>query len=75
MQARKSTGERSTLDLKPMRKDTQSPKQEQSVALQTGPWSNKNFFKKKKEFYKKKKSLASCGSQTENNNRIALFWI
>ena len=42
-QARKSAGERSTLDLKPVRKDTQSPKQEQSVAPQTGPWSNKNF--------------------------------
>ena len=35
-------GERSTLDLKPMRKDTQSPKQEQSVAPQNGPYSNKN---------------------------------
>ena len=41
-QARKSAGERSTPDLKPVRKDTQSPKQEQSVAPQTGPWSNKN---------------------------------
>ena len=37
---------RSTLDLKPMRKDTQSPKQEQSVAPRNGPWSNKNFNKK-----------------------------
>ena len=36
-QARKSAGERSTPDLKPVRKDTQSPKQEQSVAPQTGP--------------------------------------
>ena len=45
-QARKSAGERSTLDLKPMRKDTQSPKQEQSVAAQDGPWSNKFFLKK-----------------------------
>ena len=43
-QARKSAGERSTLDLKPMRKDTWSPKQEQSVAPQNGPSSN-NFFK------------------------------
>ena len=34
---------RSTLDLKPVRKDTQSPKQEQSVAPQNGPWSNKKF--------------------------------
>ena len=42
-QARKSAGKRSTLDLKPVRKDTWSPKQEQSVAPQTGPW-----FKKKK---------------------------
>ena len=42
-QARKSAGERSTPDLKPVRKDTRSPKQEQSVAPQTGPWSNKNF--------------------------------
>ena len=41
MQARKSAGEISTLDLKPMRKDTQSPKQEQSVAPQNGPWSKK----------------------------------
>ena len=36
-QARKSAGEISTLDLKPMRKDTRSPKQEQSVAPQNGP--------------------------------------
>ena len=41
-QARKSAGERSTPDLKPVRKDTRSPKQEQSVAPQTVPWSNKN---------------------------------
>ena len=40
---------RSTLDLKPMRKDTQSPKQEQSVAPRKGPWSNKNLKKKKKK--------------------------
>ena len=40
-QARKSAGEIFTLDLKPMRKDTRSPKQEQSVAPQNGPWSNK----------------------------------
>ena len=38
MQARKSAGERSTPDLKPVRKDTRSPKQEQSVAPQTGPF-------------------------------------
>ena len=31
---------------KPMRKDTRSPKQKQSVASQNGPWSN-NFFLKK----------------------------
>ena len=37
MQARKSAGKISTLDLKPMRKDTRSPKQEQSVAPQNGP--------------------------------------
>ena len=42
-QARKSAGERSTPDLKPVRKDTRSPKQEQSVAPQTWPWSNKIF--------------------------------
>ena len=48
MQARKSAGERSTPDLKPVRKDTQSPKQEQSVALQTVPWSKNNLKKKKK---------------------------
>ena len=48
-QARKSAGEISTLDLKPMRKDTQSPKQEQSVAPQNGPWSRQKFKKKKKK--------------------------
>ena len=37
-QARKSADEGSTLDLKPIRKDTRSPK---SVAPQNGPWSNK----------------------------------
>ena len=42
-QARKSAGEISTLALKPMRKDTQSPKQEQSVAPQNGPWSRQNI--------------------------------
>ena len=42
-QARKSAGEISTLDLKPMRKDTQSPKQEQSVAPQNGPWSRQKI--------------------------------
>ena len=46
-QARKSAGERSTPDLKPVRKDTRSPKQEQSVAQQTRPWSNKNVTNKK----------------------------
>ena len=39
MQARKSAVKISNLDLKPMRKDTRSPKQEQSVAQQNGPWS------------------------------------
>ena len=29
-----------------MRKDTQSPKQEQSVALQNGPWSKQKTLKK-----------------------------
>ena len=53
-QTRKSAGERSTPDLKPVRKGTQSPKQEQSVAPQTGPWSNKNLKKKKKKKKKKK---------------------
>ena len=48
--AGKSAGEISTLDLKLMRKDTRSPKQEQSVAPQNGPWSRqkkilKNFKK------------------------------
>ena len=43
MQARKSAGKISTLDLKPMRKDTRSPKQEQSVAPQNGPWSRQKF--------------------------------
>ena len=41
-QARKSAGEISTLDLKPMRKDTQSPKQEQSVAPQIKILKKKN---------------------------------
>ena len=40
---RKSAGEISTLDLKPMRKDTRSPKQEQSLAPQNGPWSKQKF--------------------------------
>ena len=50
MQARKSAGKISTLDLKPMRKDTQSPKQEQSVAPQNEPWSKQNFLKKQHSF-------------------------
>ena len=45
MQARKSSGERSTPDLRPVRKDTQSPKQEQSVTPQLGLGPT-NFFKK-----------------------------
>ena len=49
LQARKSAGERSTLALKPMRKDTWSPKQEQSMAPQNGHLSNKKFKKKKKK--------------------------
>ena len=43
MQARKSAGKISTLDLKPMRKDTRSSKQEQSVAPQNGPWSRQKI--------------------------------
>ena len=58
-QARKSAGERSTLDLKPVRKDTRSPKQEQSVAPQTGPSPNKKL-KKKKGMYEDKGELAVC---------------
>ena len=42
MQAR-SAGKISTLDLKPMRKDTRSPKQEQSMAPQNGPWSRQKI--------------------------------
>ena len=42
-QAGKSSGKISTLDLKPMRKDTQSPKQQQSVAPQNGPWSKQKM--------------------------------
>ena len=54
MQTRKSASEISTLDLKPMRKDTRSPKQEQSVAPQNGPWSRQKFFlKKNKKHYVK----------------------
>ena len=69
MQARKSAGKISTLDLKPMRKDTQSPKQEQSVAPQNGPWSRqKNFLKKTKtctflpedQFFSVKYSSMEC---------------
>ena len=53
IQARKSAGEISTLNLKPMRKDTRSPKQEQSVAPQNRPWfPKKNFKKKFDEFLK-----------------------
>ena len=48
MQARKSAGKISTLDLKPMRKDTRSPKQEQSVAPQNGPWLRQKISKKRK---------------------------
>ena len=49
MQARKSAGERSTLDLKPMSKDTRSPKQEQSVSGSTN-WAlvQQKFLKKTK---------------------------
>ena len=43
MQARKSAGKISTLDLKPIRKDIRSPKQEQSVAPQNGPWSRQKI--------------------------------
>ena len=43
MQARKSAGKISTLDLKPMRKETQSPKQKQSVAPQNRPWSRQKI--------------------------------
>ena len=46
MQARKSAGERSSLDLKPMSKDTQIPNKKQSVASENGPWSNNLFLKK-----------------------------
>ena len=49
MQARKHADEISTLDFKLMRKDTRSPKQEQSVAPQNGPWSKQKFIKKKKD--------------------------
>ena len=55
-QARKSAGEISTLDLKPMRKDTRSPKQEQAVAPQNGPWSKQKILKKNQ----KKKKKAKC---------------
>ena len=47
-----------------MRKDIRNPKQEQSVAPQTGPWSNKNYKKKKKEKEKK----TDNGSDGENVN-------
>ena len=50
MQARKSAGKRSTPDLKPVRKDTQSPNQEQSVTPQTWPWSNKKKKKKNSDW-------------------------
>ena len=54
-QARKSAGKISTLDLKPMGKDTRSPKQEQSVAPQNGPWSKE---KEKKSYQKKPQNVA-----------------
>ena len=67
MQARKSAGERSTLALKPMRKDTRIPKQEQSVAPQNGHLSNKNFYKKKKKRKEKKRKYlkSEASSVTE----------
>ena len=49
MQARKSAGKISTLDLKPMRKATRSPKQMQSVAPQNGLWSRQKILKKTKK--------------------------
>ena len=63
-QARKSAGEISTLDLKPMRKDTQSPKQEQSMAPQNGPWSKQKFKKKKR----KKKIFLSREGRSDSVN-------
>ena len=50
-QARKSASEISTLALKPMRKDTRSPKQEQSVAPQNGPRSRQKILKKKERIF------------------------
>ena len=67
MQARKGAGKISTLDLKPMRKDTRSPKQEQSVAPQNGPWSRQKIKKKKKEKKKKKKKEEEFLSNVKNN--------
>ena len=62
MQARKIAGEISTLDLKTMRMDTESPKQEQSVAPQNGPWSKQNkIFKNNFFFYCPTKSHSKSG--------------
>ena len=49
MQARKSAGKISTLDLKPMRKDTRSAKQEQSVHHKMDLGPDKKFKNKKLE--------------------------
>ena len=68
MQVRKSAGKISSLDLKPMRKDTQSPKQEQSVAPQNGPWSRQKI----KYIYMRSKALFSNDNETGTVN--ASFW-
>ena len=43
-----------------MRKDTRSPKQEQSVAPQSGPWSNKKFKNEKRIGIWKNLMIALC---------------
>ena len=70
MQARKSAGERSTPDLKSARKETRSPKQEQSVAPQTAPWSNKILFK---FFLKLIRFITATEKETQHAESLVVF--
>ena len=72
MQARKSAGKISTLDLKPMWKDTQSPKQEQSVAPQNGPWSRQKILKKRKKTYR---AVSKYECKRKSMSNIRLVWV
>ena len=74
-QARKSAGEISTLDLKPMRKDTRSPKQEQSVAPQNGPRSKQKIKKKIIIKYRNITYSYSCRKSEESLIKQEVFAI